>query len=734
MWGLCTHHSTILIHRAQVTLYVLMLTLRERLAFAGSSEGSDIDNGASDPSNHARRKYTDHGVLVHISNEQTRMDLVQASWTDVRLLLMNRNRLAGYSKEADGGKVGSLPPMIKEPNTCQYCYQAAECVAHHATAEHGSAASSGIDPMYEYILRNTSSGHLQYLLHWNNLIDLESRAVKTTQYSISDQSVRGADATGKSSSAGLRGLQLQSIDETSDGFELVLTSGHPIATGNSNSNSRVTAAYSVSLSQSLSKGQNVHVSVERSAVGSMEVVRDRQRGRVHPPKGPNEIADIESLASGPGRGAGGYDGGGGDTVSRLFGPASESLMSLEPNVSSGIISSIFETEVRVTLSERPRRLLVLLNPINGGGKGRRFRVDKDVFSSNTSISTMRGNLLSLFLQPHNSSLYMAHLQETRKNGNGNGNGNSQQSDRNKGKGGHSTNVGQGPALAYQSSTAPPGPSSASAAADLSWHWRRLIVDLQKPVFRPPRTLSLTPPPKAGSAALSDELMLFAPLDMPLATYRAALQMLQTAMSSSADDASQSKKMLVVGTLRVFPGCNPFDLHREFKVLNSGQREAMRKILSAQDYALLLGLPGTGKTSAIALVVRAMVARQQRVLLTSYTHSAVDNLVLRLLQSGMQAREVVRIGSAQSVHPAAHALLLEAKQCSTISALASRVDAARVVASTVLAASRHAFLDQLSLDCCVMDEAGQIAQPVALGAVLLAKTLVLVGDDYQVSSF
>jgi superfamily I DNA and/or RNA helicase len=50
---------------------------------------------------------------------------------------------------------------------------------------------------------------------------------------------------------------------------------------------------------------------------------------------------------------------------------------------------------------------------------------------------------------------------------------------------------------------------------------------------------------------------------------------------------------------------------------------------------------------------------------------------------------------------------------------------------VLTASRSAVLQRLApLDWCVMDEAGQISQPAALGGMVLAKRHVLVGDQYQ----
>ena len=66
-------------------------------------------------------------------------------------------------------------------------------------------------------------------------------------------------------------------------------------------------------------------------------------------------------------------------------------------------------------------------------------------------------------------------------------------------------------------------------------------------------------------------------------------------------------------------------------LNVDQRKAVTKVLSAQDYALVLGMPGTGKTTTIAFLVRILVSLGKSVLLTSYTHSAVDNILLKLKQ-------------------------------------------------------------------------------------------------------
>lgn len=54
-----------------------------------------------------------------------------------------------------------------------------------------------------------------------------------------------------------------------------------------------------------------------------------------------------------------------------------------------------------------------------------------------------------------------------------------------------------------------------------------------------------------------------------------------------------------------------------------------QILTAKDYALILGMPGTGKTSTMVHAVKALLMRGASILLTSYTNSAVDNLLIKL---------------------------------------------------------------------------------------------------------
>jgi DNA replication ATP-dependent helicase/nuclease Dna2 len=80
-------------------------------------------------------------------------------------------------------------------------------------------------------------------------------------------------------------------------------------------------------------------------------------------------------------------------------------------------------------------------------------------------------------------------------------------------------------------------------------------------------------------------------------------------------------------------------------LNVNQKAAMKKVLAARDYALILGMPGTGKTTTIAEIIKTLVANGKTVLLTSYTHSAVDTILMKLLETDI---DVLRLGPADKV--------------------------------------------------------------------------------------
>ncbi len=93
------------------------------------------------------------------------------------------------------------------------------------------------------------------------------------------------------------------------------------------------------------------------------------------------------------------------------------------------------------------------------------------------------------------------------------------------------------------------------------------------------------------------------------------------------------------------GFGPFD-----KSLNASQRKAIAKALGSPDFFLIHGPFGTGKTRTLAELIRQEVERGNKVLATAESNVAVDNLVERLVGSGLK---VVRVGHPSRVSRALH---------------------------------------------------------------------------------
>ncbi len=161
-------------------------------------------------------------------------------------------------------------------------------------------------------------------------------------------------------------------------------------------------------------------------------------------------------------------------------------------------------------------------------------------------------------------------------------------------------------------------------------------------------------------------------------------------------------------------------------LNVDQRAAIEKVMSAKDYALVLGMPGTGKTTTIAHIIRALVAQGKSVLLTSYTHTAVDNILLKLRNDEIG---IFRLGSIAKVHPEVQEFAsLAGFPLKTIEEIKESY-LKPIVATTCLGINHHIF-NQRVFDYCIVDEASQITLPVCLGPIRMARTFILVGDHYQ----
>ncbi|WP_417008844.1 DEAD/DEAH box helicase [Bacteroides congonensis] len=167
-----------------------------------------------------------------------------------------------------------------------------------------------------------------------------------------------------------------------------------------------------------------------------------------------------------------------------------------------------------------------------------------------------------------------------------------------------------------------------------------------------------------------------------------------------------------------------------------------KAKAAQDYFLLIGPPGTGKTScALKKMVETFHAdKEVQILLLSYTNRAVDE-ICKSLASIRPAVDFIRVGSELSCDEnyRSHLIENELSSCNRRSEVYERIRNCRIIVGTVAAISGKPELFRLKhFNVSIIDEATQILEPQLLG-ILCARgeddrnaidKFILIGDHKQ----
>uniref|UniRef100_A0A182M9V9 DNA replication ATP-dependent helicase/nuclease n=1 Tax=Anopheles culicifacies TaxID=139723 RepID=A0A182M9V9_9DIPT len=166
-----------------------------------------------------------------------------------------------------------------------------------------------------------------------------------------------------------------------------------------------------------------------------------------------------------------------------------------------------------------------------------------------------------------------------------------------------------------------------------------------------------------------------------------------------------------------------------KNLNRHQKQAALRAAAAESYCLLKGLPGTGKTQTIVGLIRLLSLLGQSVLLTSNTHSAVDNILKRLLP--FKELSFIRLGAMDridpSIRPFAEPILAE--HCDSPEKLVDLYGKFQIVAVTCQGTG-HSMISQRVFDYCIVDEATQVFQASIIRPLVRCKKFLLVGDPEQ----
>jgi len=230
--------------------------------------------------------------------------------------------------------------------------------------------------------------------------------------------------------------------------------------------------------------------------------------------------------------------------------------------------------------------------------------------------------------------------------------------------------------------------------------------------------------------------------------------------------------------------NEDHLQRAVSSLAGRSAEIVRKIVTSSPLVALQGPPGTGKTTIIAAVIQSLLEmdQTQRILVTSQSNAAVDNIALRILDLGLTQEDraiCVRVASPEafkedgSVDPRVKALRPELvaeriayrlrKDCAeklaaeidprlrkAYATLASAADggcleliervreSAAVVFATTAGTRRvvdEGFLPAgTRFDMAIIDEASKAWPTEIVQPMLLASRNLMVGDHRQLPAF
>lgn len=164
---------------------------------------------------------------------------------------------------------------------------------------------------------------------------------------------------------------------------------------------------------------------------------------------------------------------------------------------------------------------------------------------------------------------------------------------------------------------------------------------------------------------------------------------------------------------------------------------------AQDYFLLVGPPGTGKTSrALKFMVEEYLNDETEmptagnnqpassILLMSYTNRAVDEICEMLVDTGIP---YLRLGSEFSCDERFRPYLIEKAiaQCPKLEAIKQYIINTRVIVGTTSMMTSKPFIFNLKhFQLAIIDESSQILEPNLIGLLSAVDKFILIGDHKQ----
>ncbi|ONH72978.1 DNA replication ATP-dependent helicase/nuclease DNA2 [Pichia kudriavzevii] len=204
-----------------------------------------------------------------------------------------------------------------------------------------------------------------------------------------------------------------------------------------------------------------------------------------------------------------------------------------------------------------------------------------------------------------------------------------------------------------------------------------------------------------------------------------------------DGDIRTRELLIENDSPKFSNIPQFDYSAIKETLNADQLKAVDAVSKINDYCLILGMPGTGKTTVISSLIDCIVKSGYSVLISAYTHSAVDNICEKLIKNSRNRGEplnMLRTGVLSKIRPLVQQYCIYSEnyrhEIKNSDEFQKTIDQCPIVATTCLGISDIVFGMGKKFDYCIIDEASQVTLPIVLGPIAMADKFVLVGDHFQ----
>lgn len=170
-------------------------------------------------------------------------------------------------------------------------------------------------------------------------------------------------------------------------------------------------------------------------------------------------------------------------------------------------------------------------------------------------------------------------------------------------------------------------------------------------------------------------------------------------------------------------------------LTEKQSKMVDRIVACEDYFLLWGPPGTGKTSKIIrAAVERLLKNNENIMLVAYTNRAVDELCEAVENiSENSGVNYIRIGSRYSCDEKYHDKLLDShvRNLKTRSKLKELIKETSIFISTVSSLlGKEEIFRIKNFNTIIVDEASQLLEPMIISILPNFRRFVLVGDHMQ----